>query len=1833
MVGTQVHVMVAVSLAAAPDFVRLSVVQGSGERAHLDVTTPNAGALGYVGDVVFTAADGAATVRAAAWSGSVEVVADSVAVVVDQTPPEVSTDWDGGAWIARLGSLVVPAKVSDTGSDVASATLLVQLADGGSTPVTGSLSAGAASFTVPGTVGRSGQADALSFQLTAVDKVGNQTPPQSSAAWPKLRIDDAPPVITTTPPGGWADGGTASLPVTVTDRGSGVAGYQLVIGGAAITGIDGQPFAIDTSLYTAPGFEGALPFQLVALDQVGNAADAGGSLLVDRAPPALLSFNAAADLPAGDFIAPDGGVWFKAAAGSITAAAGVDGGAGSPIDLVLLSAPAGACANVPATTDITSPYHFSIPRCLGVGVEGAVALQLNARDQAGNQAVAGPLTGGVTEALLFDDKAPAAALLSPNGWVSRKGALGGATQAVVVALTDHGSGVAGGALAPSGGSAVALAQQPDQTWLGAIGLAGAPTGVAQAYSIGVTSVDHVGNATTTAVTIAVDDSVPQIASTWAGGPWIARSGSFTVPASVSDTGSDVASATLLVQLQAGGTTPVAGVLSPGVASFTVPGTVGRSGQADTLSFQLTATDQVGNQTSPQSSAAWPKLRIDDAPPLITATPPGGWADGGSASLPVTVTDQGSGVAGYQLQIGTASITGVSGQPFAVDTSLYTAPGFEGALPFQVVATDQVGNAADAGGTLLVDRAPPGIVSFGAAGTGGNDYTAPDGGVWFKPGAGTLTAAAGIDGGAGSPIDAVALSAPSLPNGCPQVASNNDVSSPYHFTVQRCLGVGVEGPVTLLLNARDQAGNQVAPGVLAATGVSETILFDDLAPTAALVSPTGWVARRTALAGATQDVVVNLIDNGSGAFSGLLSPTGGSSATLTQQADKTWHGAIGLVGAPAGVATPAYAVVVSPTDHVGNTASRTVTLQVDDSMPVISADASNPIYGASGAWHSAGGSSLTFLVTARITDSGSGLVGAAKPPELRIGTPNGASPDATGTLSGGTANDGVWKFGAAITLPSSNTLESDTYPLYFDAQDLVGNPAARTVLTVKIDNKPPTYSDATHPLSIAIDASTPIDGSDGVLGWFKGASFGGPSVVVRAKVYETYLASATATLPIAAPNTVPGSCTSNGDGSNDCLFSIPRPPLSGPYALNFSATDKAGNSVATPPTFTLYFDNVQPAAFTPSVDADAAWYRRAAAVTMPVTVTLPALPGSGLASLVLKAGSQTLPATVVANQKTYLFNLPTTYAPAGAEAGLSFTVSATSVVGAAATSAAGTRFVDDLPPVIQNVTASYPAADPGPVGYSLDGSHFNLSYPLNTVLTFLAYDCGAGVAGTASAQIATLAPFTATSAAADTITCASARQVQRYTYSLQLDFSNQAALPRGLFPLEDNTLAIALTLNDALGSPHQASAGISVAVTRRLWATQSSLGATQLAVGPRLMALGAGNLFSLDRATGVPSTWVNGGGVEEVAVGGTFAAPVVYWLSNPGVLSSSPANQVTPSSSTCSLVPVSESPDADDALIVRDTSSALAVTDGSPYAKIYDCTKCTGVSLTTCQNSCQSICGTCVVACGRFGGGFGSYDTATICPSTTRRISSLTGSTCATVSSAITAAVPYGSGGISSGRIYSVANTALTETAATGGSVTSGPTLSAAASGLVLTGSGATDVMFLSNGQRFDFSGAAFGGGPAATGLGWPLVTSGSSGSLYAVARRGGQFVLTDLAGNVASSVGFVGGTAAPLVDAAGTVFLAGRDSVNQVIGVSAAAGLGSGAVNGAVSHAFPAAIDDLVIDLNGILYVASGGNVYALQTDSKGLGTDPAATANTNAWPARGRDACRSQNLSFACPW
>ena len=505
--GFAVAAVPGANVGAATDVTFLLNVTGSDAGlGQLAVAAPLSGSQTYSGN--FSVADpsfgGSAVLRAVLHraAGGAAVVSASVPLIVDQVAPQITTSWDGGPWVARDGGLQVTAAVSDDRSGVASASLRVE--DGGT--YAAQLDGGMATFNVPAAeLFAAGAAVARPFSLLVGDRAGNAgVLPTSSAL--VLRVDDQPPtiVLAAIDSAQWRSG-AFDLVGTLTDPASGVASASLLLGNTAIKGTAGAGGAWSfhaTLGQTFPDFEGAAGFQVVAIDNAGNQADAGGIISVDTRPPAVLSV---VPTTAPDYTAPDGKRWYKASGGtaSITVQASIDGGAGSLID------PASLSASVDATSvgrNAQEPdFSFDLPRDAGQGFEGAKVVTVSAKDLAGN----GPSVG--TGSVNFDDQAPvlAAALASPMGWVRRSQPGGGvATTTIGVSLTENGSGVQ--SVRFRGGAAFAPAPAPAPAGLYGLSfdLSAAPQGAEGPLAFNVDASDFVGNQATRAYFFNVDDVAP-----------------------------------------------------------------------------------------------------------------------------------------------------------------------------------------------------------------------------------------------------------------------------------------------------------------------------------------------------------------------------------------------------------------------------------------------------------------------------------------------------------------------------------------------------------------------------------------------------------------------------------------------------------------------------------------------------------------------------------------------------------------------------------------------------------------------------------------------------------------------------------------------------------------------------------------------------------------------------------------------------------------------------------------------------------------------------------------------------------------------------------------------------------------------------------------------------------------------------------------------------------------------------------------------------------------------------------------------------------------------------
>ena len=1304
-----------------------------------------------------------------------------------------------------------------------------------------------------------------------------------------------------------------------------------------------------------------------------------------------------------------------------------------------------------------------------------------------------------------------------------------------------------------------------------------------------------GHVTAAQINVTLDQEAPVISTSWDGGPWVAKSGTFNLNAAISDDLSGVASAQLLVIFDGGLSYP--GTIVGNAVSFAVNASaIALPGNLSTTPFSLSATDRVHNVGTQGPSFAL-HLRVDDQPPVITPNVSSSWFNG-SAAIGGLINDQGgSGIDSTSLQLlagGTVTpgVVGINTFTVATNFGALVGPGFEGAFPYQVTARDLVGNGADAGGMILVDTTPPGIGVFQAV-TGPDATNSTSGIPYYKATGPDLSVQVQLDGGAGSPLATSAtLSWPAV-SGCATSASSTGLAGgSYPFIIPRCAGTGAEGPITFTLAASDTAGNLASAEL--------NLAFDNVGPQigAVLVTPTDWVARTAPPNSSTLTVVpvqVDVVDNGVGVASaqGVVLGTPYGTATTKPTSGTLWTVAIDTSSAAANTAMSSPFQIIA-IDGLGNPTTKSFTILVDDVPPVISPDTENR---ANDAWHSTAAGNLSFTPSLIISDVGSG-VGSAPPPGLAF---PGNSPVVTAAPQG---NDGF--LFTSLTLPSTASMETDSYPMTATASDRVGNPTTATVL-FKLDNKAPTYTVATIPTAFVTDTAGHR--------WFAGAGLISGSVEIDASLTETYLQKATADFVY---NAVKGSVTTGCDAqapTHTCKFLIPRPAVSSsiasPFNVTLNATDLASNAVATPQTLVLYFDNAKPSSA--NITSDRTWH--AITDTITVTANLPSLPASGLNPTnpiqLVGAGSCAAinPTSSVddgSGGKNLTFSLPANCATAGSEGPLNFNIKVTSLINVSS-SQAGFRNVDDAPPKVPAamITVDAPAAASGPLSWSQTGSLFTRNYN-GKVISFSAYDCGAGINTTLSSpSVASLgASVTAiklTSASVywlNTVsTCGFQADVWRFDLSANLGAIPASSLTSGT----STSFSWSTTIVDALnGTHHQTALQQSnvINVTRKLWQT-SNVSATSLTLGPSLIASTSAGLQALSTSTGA-NQWTYPGYSGSTSVGLSGGAATVYFLNSADQLTFT-INSLSSSSGAaaagCSRTFAANADGASSGIV-----SLALTTAGRPAAQ-------GGIGGIICSDPSNppTICNFTGDSQGWFGG-----------------------ATCDnwwTGGEALETPAVFGRGGasycVSTGRYLKGSRTGLTERLITAAVVGGNSSACGKAKQMIVGDNGGSDAVYCDDDSKWTFSGTTFtsswtAGNPDA----FPYLVG--PGLTYRIAAHNGAVVCTSLTNG--SSVCAAGNATPWLIDAtAGQPIL--YSSAGNVILTGS---LGSSGPTGNVWDlpTVPGAtVTDALMDKSGILYVASGGFVSAIITDSPGLGT------SGNAWPIDGHDACRSNNLEYACPY
>ncbi len=973
---------------------------------------------------------------------------------------------------------------------------------------------------------------------------------------------------------------------------------------------------------------------------------------------------------------------------------------------------------------------------------------------------------------------------------------------------------------------------------------------------------------------------------------------------------------------------------------------------------------------------------------------------------------------------------------------------------------------------------------------------------------------------------------------------------------------------LSLNAASFGGGADLVAVMHRAGLADVtsnkvrVTVDQNAPS---ISP-NWNAAQWWVLDAGITVTAAASDDRSGvAAASLILPDGGTVAGTLASGTASFQLPASAVGAPGTVFT--VPVSLAATDVAGNSALRpdASTLSVDDQPPAIALVALDPALWRNG----------PLNLNANVGDgAGSGL--------------GGTSLLLNGAFTPGTP-DGGGGFSYHVDLSLLPATEA-TVALQVLAVDAVGN-QADAGFNLSVDNVLPVLNTA------RID--TAFDGTDGTgQGWFQGptAAPTGAAIAVSVVVKDTNLVTTGTRRPAAIVSGTSYYGTLNTT-TNRWGFSIPRAVglnASAPVVVSFDAQDLAGNHPASVPSLSLQFDDVPASSFTPVVAADGAWHTRTG--TLGVGVSVAKVPRSGFASLLLKVSGQAdVTCTTSTNALNWSCLLPATYAAAATEVPLNFQVVASSNA-RLFPSQGGNRLIDDVVPSISSAAAvTYPNAS-GPIGWSHNGTSFNLREGYIGLYSFTASDCGAGIQAITSFSV-NPTPSTRSTSLTDSglrVACATGRpNAVVYNVTVKADLSTIAGT---LLPGGDNTVHLQASVNDnavdPVGAfPHTSSAGKDINVTRRLWQT-TVVGANTLAMGPVLIAGGGGGVLGFNAGDGT-SAWstTTTAVTSGPSVGGTAGAPLVYYAEAPvdlsgngqgsfSVLSASTGGHVN---SCPSAIPIScaggtvtvnqqaiaVADDGTAAVLEEDANDNLATTTGTCAKTAY-----AGYRLSSCASWIPTV---------QEGN------------TTTRRLGGLA----------------IGRGGTA---FFILSNTPRAANVS-GGAVT-GSAL--ACNGFpIVTDKAGLDAPVCA-GQRVLWNGS---------------FSSDWSATFSAPYLSSGGYLLGNVSGNAQPftvSNGLSGGLAGASSSIPWAIDAASPPLAYLSNGGSIVAQQLTGTGLGAIAWALPAvpgAVADVVMDKFGVLYVASNGQISAMITHSPGLGT------GANGWPIAGRDACRSYNLGYSCPW
>jgi hypothetical protein len=418
-----------------------------------------------------------------------------------------------------------------------------------------------------------------------------------------------------------------------------------------------------------------------------------------------------------------------------------------------------------------------------------------------------------------------------------------------------------------------------------------------------------------------------------------------------------------------------------------------------------------------------------------------------------------------------------------------------------------------------------------------------------------------------------------------------------------------------------------------------------------------------------------------------------------------------------------------------------------------------------------------------------------------------------------------------------------------------------------------------------------------------------------------------------------------------------------------------------------------------------------------------------------------------------------------------------------------------------------------------------------------------------------------------------------------------------------------------GAANTSSSSRVVQVTRRLWSTNdvAAPGYNALGLGPsQVVAAGASGVFTLSRAAGGPPAQLSTANARFAIASNNGASPLAFLASGQAlravdlglgtVLSTCPLTTGVALNNSFVL----------QSMVLLDAATLLT---SSRYEQITSCFSCPDCGTKPCSvgNQC--------------GGGCGSPVTQVL---TNRTRMSSAGCT------DISASLPELSGAALSANgnlLYLPTPASLAAVPVAGGTPSSIAIPSASGFIAASLGAGIDTVLFTDSVgtglERYDFAANVFSSKWKNAGATGPLAQSpAGAGTIVAANASGFQsvsFAGTNLGvalpGTLPNSLPpLLDGAAAPLayfanVGGAGAIAVRATDPIQ-----------GMGAATPFALPVLPAAIDSVVLGSDGILFAAAGGRLYAMITDST-------TGASAASWSGPGKDACRSNNLGYTCPY